>query len=158
MTASFHFFFRCFLSNLTLRWSHPTPWSLTWCLCVMSEWLRKMALIRPRPYMCTSISLIQTEPTLMTEDSRAPFLSPATLSRHQSSRAWRFGGESDSWPETQVIWVLLQADRFQWSLMTQELLHVPGFPSCMQLERHCCSQNVSILTCLYTTWRPDPGL
>ena len=38
--------------------------------------LQKMTLTRSTPYMCTAITRIQTEPTLMTEEKRAPFHSP----------------------------------------------------------------------------------
>ena len=32
-----------------------------------------------------------------------------------------------AWPAAHVIWVLLQADGSQWSLVTQDVQYVPGF-------------------------------
>ena len=59
--------------------------------------LRKMIPTRSMPHTCTSILRIKTEPTLIAEGYRASFQSPvATLSRHQSSHAWRCCGVSGS--------------------------------------------------------------
>ena len=71
----------------------------------------------------------------------------STLSQHRSSHAWRCHGVSGSWLEAHIIWFLLQADGSQWSLMTQQVQHVPG---CC-LGDHCFSNNASILTCICTT-------
>ena len=50
---------------------HPEAWGgayVSW-----TNALRKMTLTRSTPYMWTTITRIQTEPTLITEDFRAPF-------------------------------------------------------------------------------------
>ena len=80
------------------------------------------------PYTCTSISRIQTELTLITEDNRAPFHYQPTLSRYQSTRAWRCRGVSGS---------LARGTRDLNSAAgrTQQLQHVPGFLPWMLFRR-----------------------
>ena len=79
--------------------------------------LRKMTLTRSTLYTRKSITLIQTEPTLITEDNRAPLHFPVE-SFHYTRIAVL---------ATHVIRVLLQADGSQWTLVTQELQRVPIF-------------------------------
>ena len=54
----------------------PTLWSLRWGLCVVWECTPEDYAHQVSPSTCTSITRIQTEPTLITEDNRAPFHSP----------------------------------------------------------------------------------
>ena len=59
------------------------------------------------------------------------------------------GGVSDSLTRATRDLVLLQADGFHWSLMTQQVQHVPGCCS----DGHRCSHKESILTCVFITFR-----
>ena len=60
-----------------------------------------------------------------------------------------------AWPVAHVIWVLLQADGSQWSWVTQQEQHVPGFLPWMC---HRCFHNASILTCVCITRPSESGL
>ena len=80
----------------------------------------------------------------------------STLSRHQSTSAWQCRYASGNLARGHVSWVLLQTDGSQWSLMTLQVQHVPGFLSGCFSGGHHCLHNASILTCVCTT-RPSTG-
>ena len=59
----------------------------------------------------------------------------STLSWHQSNRAWRCRGVSDSLARGSRDLSLVASWRFQWSLATQQVQHVPGFLTWMSFGR-----------------------
>ena len=63
------------------------PRSLRRGLCVVEECTPKMMLTKSTLHTCTSITRIQREPILITEDNRTPVTLQLTLSRHQTSCA-----------------------------------------------------------------------
>ena len=115
----------------------PTPWSWDGAYMLWVNALQMM-LIKSIPYSSMSITCIQIEPIIITEESRVPFHSGSVMVSLVAQ------------PEAHKISVLLQADGSQWSLLTQ-VQHVLGFLPWGCLSGHHYLHNASILMCICIT-------
>ena len=63
-----------------------------------------------------------------------------------------------AWPEAHVIWVLLQTDGFQWSSVTQQVQHVPGFLPRILFRRPLLLAQSRVWCASVLRSRSEPGL
>ena len=133
--------------NLTAscNWGPPTPWSLRLGLCVMGKCTPEDDVLRFMSYTCMSITRIQQNLlSSLKKHSTIPLLSKL----FHDTRVAVLDSIVVAWPEAHVIWVLLQADGSQSSLVTQQVQHVPGIlpgiqfklplllTQCVELDMH----------------------
>ena len=115
--------------------------------------LRTMTLTWFTPYTCMSIARIETKPTLITEDNRAPFHSPIDSLWHHSSRACR--DVSDSL--TRGIRDQSPAACRRFPMVFGDIAGAIFAPNSFRdafYGGHRCLHNTSILACVCTT-RPS---